>query len=177
MKVLWAIPIGLGIVCSAQACTIEGGCDCDAPHEAMASEPAFVMTAAPPRPSFSTTVVHVFNFDYSTNPSSGPIVDATISAGDSIQWQVDSGFHSVTSVAGSSPAYDSGVGFSNFSQVFNTPGVYQYYCSLHGFDNGNGTAGGMAGTITVLAIPEPGALALAIPVCLIARRRNLPRTI
>lgn len=172
MKRLLAVATGIGFCAGANACTIEGGCDCDTPHAAMASEPAFVMAAPPPPTSFSTVVVHTFNFDYSINPSSGPIVDVTISAGDSVQWQVDSGFHSVTSVAGSLPAYDSGVGFSTFSQVFNTPGIYEYFCTLHGFDNGNGTASGMAGTVTVLAVPEPSTALALLALPLLRRRKR-----
>jgi hypothetical protein len=120
----------------------------------------------------SVATVHVLNFDYSLN-ASGPIVDPIISAGDTVHWIFDTSFHSVTSVAGSTEVFDSGV-FTNigatFDHTFSTPGTYQYYCSIHGFDSGNGTAGGMSGFVTVLAVPEPmSALALALP---LARRRR-----
>ena len=97
--------------------------------------------------------VWVYNFDYSVNQSSGPIVDATINVGDSIRWEWENaGFHSVTSVTGSSQSFSSAVLFnpgSTFFHTFTQPGVYTYYCVRHGFDNGDGTADGMVGTITV----------------------------
>ena len=99
----------------------------------------------------TTQLVHVFNFDFSINPSGMPIMDATINLGDTIHWQWDSGFHSVTSVAGSVEAYNSGDLFGGtFDHTFTHTGVFTYYCDLHGFDNGDGTAGGMVGTITVV---------------------------
>jgi hypothetical protein len=36
-----------------------------------------------------------------------------------------------------------------FEHTFSHVGRFWYYCLPHGFDLGNGTAGGMAGTITV----------------------------
>ncbi|CAN5545476.1 hypothetical protein BH09PLA1_BH09PLA1_14100 [soil metagenome] len=101
----------------------------------------------------ATQNVHVFNFDFSTNPSGMPIMDATINVGDTVHWQWDSGFHSVTSVAGSAEVYNSGDLSSpgpTFNHTFTLAGVFTYYCDIHGFDNGNGTAGGMFGTITVI---------------------------
>jgi hypothetical protein len=59
-----------------------------------------------------------------------------------------------------------------FSHTFTHPGTYVYYCDIHGFDFGNGTAGGMAATIQVNAVPEPVAGLLALPILLLLRRRR-----
>lgn len=119
----------------------------------------------------NVVTVHVTSFDYSIN-TSGPAVDAVISAGDTIHWVFDAAFHSATSVAGSAEVFDSGVFFNagtTYDHTFNTPGTYQYYCSIHGFDAGGGNAGGMAGVITVRAVPEP-TMAL-LPLLMLRRRR------
>jgi plastocyanin len=177
MKMRLALVLGLGFYTSVQACSIDGGCDCPIPHAAMASEPAFVMAAPPPPPvPFSTFAVYVFDFDYSINQPPGAIADVVVNAGDSVQWQWIGNFaHSVKSVAGSSEVFASAVGsaVAPFSHSFNTPGVYQYYCTVHGFDNGNGTAGGMAGKVTVLAVPEPASAAgLTAGAMLLLRRKK-----
>src|SRR5947209_2123702 len=121
----------------------------------------------------STQQVHVFDFDYSTSPAGQPIMDATVNVGDTVHWVWDTGFHDVQSVIGSIESFNSAVvgPGSTFDHTFTHAGVYHYYCTIHGFDAGNGTAGGMAGTITVLA-PEPGAaLAMLALIPLMARRR------
>ena len=41
-------------------------------------------------------------------------------------------------------------GPATFDQTFDQAGTFNYYCRIHGFDNHNGTAGGMSGTITVM---------------------------
>ena len=90
----------------------------------------------------------------------------TINVGDTVQWTWGSGnFHSVTSVAGSLESFDSGdQSVGTFSHTFTHAGTYVYYCDIHGFDFGNGTAGGMAATIKVNAVPEPVSLGLILPV-------------
>jgi hypothetical protein len=73
--------------------------------------------------------------------------------GDTVHWVWDTDDHSTTSVAGSVEQWDSGVhntGFM-FDHTFMNAGSFNYYCKIHGRDNGNGTASGMAGTINVLA--------------------------
>jgi len=75
----------------------------------------------------------------------------TINLGDTVHWVWDEDFHSTTSVAGSAEAWDSGVHNKDFTfdHTFTHTGTFSYYCKIHGFDNGNGTAGGMSGTVTV----------------------------
>jgi plastocyanin len=100
-----------------------------------------------------TVVVNVLGHDFSTNPPTGTVQDAVINVGDTIRWNFTASFHSTTSVFGSAESWDSGLIFSiphTYDHTFNTVGVFHYYCSIHGFDNLDGTAGGMAGTITVL---------------------------
>ena len=97
------------------------------------------------RALLTTVEVDLVNFAFAPNAVS-------IHAGDTIHWVWDSNNHSTTSVAGSADSWDSGVhntGFT-FDHTFNQTGTFNYYCSIHGFDNGNGTAGGMSGTVTVL---------------------------
>ncbi len=120
----------------------------------------------------SVTTVHVYGFDFSTNPSSGPVVDPVISVGDTIHWVFDASFHTVTSVSGSAESFNSGTIFTagaTFDHTFTQAGTFQYYCAIHGFDNGNGTAGGMAGLVTVRAVPEP---ASALGMLLLGSRRR-----
>src|SRR5262245_30553205 len=106
------------------------------------------------RTLLATVTVHIFNNDFSANVKGQPIVDPTINVGDTIHWVWDEGLHSTTSVAGIAEQWDSGV-FSTvghtFDHTFTNVGTFAYYCTIHGFDNGNGTAGGMSGTITVNA--------------------------
>ena len=108
----------------------------------------------------SVVIVHVFHFDFSINPMGGAIVDPVINVGDTIRWQFDMTPHSATSVAGIPEVWDSGfVAMGNtYDHTFTNVGVWQYYCQLHGFDNGNQTAGGMSGTVTVV-VPEPSTMA------------------
>ncbi len=84
----------------------------------------------------------------------------TIHQGDTVDWVWQGGFHNVVSVAGIAEQWNSGaptgaVG-NTFEHTFTHVGTFAYYCAVHGADNGNGTAGGMSGTVTVLAAtPSP----------------------
>ena len=82
------------------------------------------------------------------------------------------------------PAYPQHWGHNNTAQLpgldwggtydhtFNTPGTYTYYCTVHGFDSGDGTAFGMVGEIEVVAVPEPGfGIGLGMIAILLGRRR------
>jgi plastocyanin len=98
------------------------------------------------RALLTTVTVHVVNFAFTPDP-------VTINVGDTVHWVWDTPDHSTTSVTGSAESWDSGVhdvGFT-FDHKFTHAGAFVYYCVVHGSDNGNGTASGMAGTITVQA--------------------------
>jgi plastocyanin len=102
----------------------------------------------------SSVSVQVHFSDYNPDP--------TINVGDTVVWSFnDFGLgHTVISVAGSAEVFDSGSRTSGtFQHTFTHAGTFNYYCIFHGFDNGDGTADGMAGTITVVAAPEPGVAA------------------
>ena len=73
--------------------------------------------------------------------------------GDTIRWVWDASFHTTTSVAGIAESWDSGSRNTGamFEHTFTNAGSFQYYCIPHGQDNGDGTASGMSGTITVNA--------------------------
>jgi plastocyanin len=111
--------------------------------------------------------VHIVNFDFTNTGIGGAHFDPTIHAGDTVEWVWDQGFHSTTSAAGLSESWNSGAmaaGGQTFDHTFTHVGNFAYYCVIHGFDNGNGTAGGMSGIVHVLpaaAVPEPSSLVLA----------------
>jgi len=96
------------------------------------------------RTLLATFTVSLVNFSF--QPST-----LTINVGDTVHWVWNSNFHSTTSVAGIAEQWDSGVHNSGFTfdHTFTQVGSFAYYCQIHGFDNGDGTAGGMSGTITV----------------------------
>ena len=96
--------------------------------------------------------VYVYSFDFSLNPTGQPVVDAVITVGDTVRWVWLEGNHTTTSVLGIAEQWNAEIDSSHptFSHTFTTLGVFHYYCLPHGFDNGDQTAGGMAGTITVL---------------------------
>ena len=102
----------------------------------------------------ATVTVYVLGHDFSTNPPGNPdIQDAVITVGDTVRWEFTSPFHSTTSCAGNAEQWDSPIVLEipdSYSHTFTQTGVFHYFCSIHGFDFGNGTAGGMSGTITVL---------------------------
>jgi plastocyanin len=93
----------------------------------------------------STVDVHLTNFAFTPAAT-------TIHVGDTIHWINDQGDHSTTSVAGIAESWDSGLMNApwTFDHTFTHAGTFAYYCKLHGSDNGNGTASGMSGTITVM---------------------------
>ena len=105
-----------------------------------------------------TFTVYVFNREYSqNNPSSVPPTtlsdDPTIHVGDTVHWILSSGFHTVDSCGGMTESFSSGNLFTvgqTFDHTFTHSGVFGFYCQFHGFDNGDGTGGGMAGQVTVI---------------------------
>jgi plastocyanin len=120
--------------------------------------------------------IDVFDFDFG-NAGTAQHVDPTITVGETVRWHFVNGLHSTTSVVGIAEVWDSGdqtAGF-DFDHTFTNVGVFPYYCDQHGFDVGNGTAGGMSGIVTV---PEPAPTVLAGVASAVVfglRRRGQPR--
>jgi plastocyanin len=111
--------------------------------------PAWVETLEA-RSLLATIAVDVINFAFNPDP-------VTIHTGDTIHWVWQGDAHSVTTVGGSIESFDSGVhntGFT-FDHTFTQAGTIVYYCTIHGVDNGNGTAGGMSADIIVLPSSTP----------------------
>lgn len=114
--------------------------------------------------SADTVNVYVFSYDFSTDPTHAQIIDPIIHVGDTIHWVWQNGNHDVRSVEGSLEQFSSGfppggVLPYTYDHTFTHEGTFWYYCTPHGFDVGDGTAQGMAGTITVQAVPEPTSMA------------------
>ena len=80
--------------------------------------------------------------------------DVTIQSGDSVHFTgLAGGFHTVAEVDdGAATSWNGGFhspgGASEFTQVFNSPGVFHYICEPHVFS-------GMRGTVTVNELPVP----------------------
>jgi spore coat protein A len=119
---------------------------------ALAALAVLASAAFAPAAAASTVDVYVYSFDFSLNPSGQPVVDAVITVGDTVRWVWVEGNHTTTSVVGIPEQWDAslGSGSPTFSHTFTNLGTFAYYCRPHGFDNGDQTAGGMSGTITVL---------------------------
>ena len=123
-----------------------------------------------------TITVNVFSFDFSTGMPTDPIVDPIINVGDTVRWRFLSAFHSSTSVFGIAEQWDSGFILApdaTYDHMFTHAGRFEYYCLPHGMDNGDGTAGGMSGVITV--VPAPGAAGLLVVAGVMSARRRCPR--
>lgn len=115
----------------------------------------------------ATIDVFVFNNQFSLNQPGGAVnPNATIFAGDSIRWVWVQGNHTTVAATGISEQWNSPINQAaqTFTRAFNNPGVYPYRCGIHGVDLGNGTTGGMSGTVTVLPI-QVGACCLPDGTC------------
>lgn len=128
-----------------------------------------------PAVAAETVTVYIAPMWFSTTLPGNPVVHPTINPGDSIRWLNLQGFHTTTSVSTIPPelGWDSGMMAPNdeFVHTFTTPGTYWYYCIPHGQDNGDGTASGHAGFVTV--VPAPGAvLAVGLAGLAAGRRRR-----
>jgi plastocyanin len=102
---------------------------------------------AAPLPATAPSAVTVAPSDnHVFQPSS-----VTIVPGAEVDWTWDGSGHSVTTDATTGPdSFDTGVQNSAFTKnhTFNTPGVYRYYCKVHGGPNGVG----MSGVVNVAGI-------------------------
>jgi plastocyanin len=123
-------------------------------HRTRRDHPPAIVEALENRALLATVMVGVGGTANVFTPSA-----ITIHPGDTVEWVWQGGFHDVISVAASAEQWNSGaptgtVG-TTFDHTFTQVGTFSYYCSVHGFDKGNGTAGGMSGTVTVVATPTP----------------------
>ena len=102
------------------------------------------------RSLLATVTVDVINFAFNPTP-------VTIHVGDTVKWVWLADDHSTTSVAGSLESWNSGIQNTGatFDHTFEQAGTYVYYCVVHGADNGNGTASGMAAEVIVAPSPTP----------------------
>jgi spore coat protein A len=116
----------------------------------------------------ATVDVYVFNNQFSINQPGQPIQHPVISVGDSVRWVWLQGNHTTTSVAGSMEVWDAPITSSSttFSHTFTHTGTHWYYCIPHGSDDGDGTASGMSGTVTVLSAAT-GACCLPSVACVL----------
>jgi plastocyanin len=137
---------------------------------------AIGLLTVPQAAGAAVVTVHVFSFDFSTNPSGQAIVDPTIKVGDTIRWVFDEGGHTTTSVAGIPEQWNSGFVNSGgqFTHTFTHVGNFEYYCQPHGFDAGGGNAEGMSGVIRVQPVPEPTGAAVLAAAAALRRRRRQP---
>jgi hypothetical protein len=116
---------------------------------------------------FNASVGDIY-YDYNGNMTG----DVTIHAGDTVHW-TNVGFdgHTVSAVPGQADPFDSGIMFNGdtFQHTFNSPGTYTYYCEVHSFAAGGQAFGPQVGRVTVLEVPEPGAVAGVAVFALLAR--------
>ena len=124
------------------------------------------LALAPRSADAGLVTVHIVNFDFTDTGIGGAHFDPIIHVGDTVEWVFDQGFHSTTSVAGIAESWNStamAASGQTFDHTFTHVGTFEYYCVIHGADNGNGTASGMHGSVEVLAastVPEPSSIAL-----------------
>jgi plastocyanin len=177
----------IAAACPCGTCHCKGGCACGDPvvdallNPAPPQPPPLVLTgsdSAITPASASTVDVYVFDAEFSTDSTGSTLADPVIHVGDSVVWHWVSGVHSVTSVSGIPESFNSGDRFGgpDFPHTFTHAGTFDYFCDIHGFDNGDTTAGGMSGQVTVLAVPEPFSLSvLIVPTLVMLRFAKPPR--
>jgi plastocyanin len=126
------------------------------PAPGVSTEPAPASASAAPLPAAaSTELPATASAQPQASSSRVDISDrtfvpanVTVSVGDSVEWtNLDDEGHTVTATEG---AFESGLmaGGVTFSQVFDTPGTFDYVCAIHP---------DMRGTVTVDAPPDPPA--------------------
>ncbi len=127
------------------------------------------------------TNIEVGNYYFCSPASQDNICETSISAGDTVVWNVASGIHTVTECANSystcppSGGFDSGqlsMGGS-FSHTFDTVGVFEYHCDFHPDQ--------MRGSITVTAqvataTPTPTAAQTPAPTATLTATQTLAPT-
>jgi plastocyanin len=107
-----------------------------------------------PIPIFSQTLHVVVASGMTFTPS-----DLTITVGDTVRWENQSGFHNVVADDGS---FTNGAPSSSawkYTKVFTVVGDFQYYCEIHGSPGGVGMSGiirvaGLTGVIEQSVQPD-----------------------
>lgn len=99
-----------------------------------------------------TVTVYIYNFNFTTDQTLQRVITPVIKVGDKIHWVNVNGFHCTNSCTGLQESWASGSmgNGATFDHTFTHAGVYNYYCCIHGSDNGNGTYTGMGGRIIVI---------------------------
>ena len=129
----------------------------------------FIVGFVPIPASAATVEVQVVDSEFTPDP--------TINVGDTVRWVWNSFMaHNVRSAPWEAVTFDSGHHFEEghtFEYTFMSPGVVDYYCDLHGFPiTASQSISGMAGRITVVAIPEPAGLVMLAPLAMVLARRR-----
>jgi plastocyanin len=75
---------------------------------------------------------------------------------DSVTWSGNFGVHPLRS-ASSEPLDGIPAGPGTFSHTFATPGIYRFYCAVHGIKTGPNTVAGMSGQVVVTTNQPPNA--------------------
>jgi plastocyanin len=89
-----------------------------------------------------------------TNNSFGP-ASVTVASGGRVTWNWGAGAidHNIVPVAANPAPLPADAAISDaphsYSATFTAPGIYKYYCQVHGAVDGNGNTSGMAGQVTV----------------------------
>jgi plastocyanin len=118
------------------------------PVRASASADPLLATAPAERPATGSDDPQTSNSRIDITDRTFVPANITVSVGDSVQWtNLDDEGHTVSATEG---AFESGVmaGGVTFSQIFDTPGTFDYACAIHPE---------MQGTVTVAAPPDPAA--------------------
>lgn len=85
------------------------------------------------------TTIEVNSYYFCDSSFQGSICEKTITAGDTVTWNVQGGTHIVAQCDATfaqcppSGGFDSGTLSTGqtFTQAFNTPGTFEYHCSIH----------------------------------------------
>jgi len=121
------------------------------------------MALSPRAAKAGIVTVDIFNLGFGdfTPPAGGTPRNPTINVGDTIHWILREGLHDTQNQPGSAETWNSGLLLtpgSTFDHTFTQVGTFGYFCSVHSFPDASGQFVGMTGTITVVAVPEPGVI-------------------
>ena len=104
------------------------------------SDSAILTVTATPTGGPATILIQNFEYVPST---------LNVNAGDSIQFKWVAGTHPTESIDATWSTFTLGATDSTFDLVINTDGIYKYFCTAHGSNDGEGNVSGMSGEIIV----------------------------